>query len=418
MITNQKEIEIEQIHDLKTINLVDLVDDVFTDGHCLLLEVTYGKDETIKYNYTDEYFHLLLDKLIELYTTSTNKDKILLVGENTKKIFKDLENLYQLNKINNNEIPFIQNYPIIENSTKRFDIDIIRNIVNDLGNSLLFLESSTNQCEITNIEGIKNKWIINYSDNGINKFLPIYIYKNGKNYKFRVNMIGNSLFDIDGNINFYDDTISTSWKDNNTGIEGKIDYSLNNLNQQNIIKYNNKIVGLQKNNLQNQESDQKLLYFYMSLYNFKINNYNKGCDNLYFGLSQKDENNYYITQNSTININDDLANIKIKTKKNIKYNENCSFFFENEDLDIILRTFEYNDKKYVLEQINYLPTQSTGEYKYFYENKYNYKLYEINKDENLKTGFTINKTYEINNAITSLSDVYQIIEGVKKYGLI
>lgn len=418
MITNQKEIEIEQIHDLKTINLVDLTDEVFADGHCLLLEVTYGKNEGIKYNYTEEYFPLLLSKLVELYVSSPDKNKILLIGDHTRKVFKDLEVLYQTTKINNNEIPFIQNYPIIENATKRFDIDIIKNVVTDLGKSLLFLESSTNECEITNIIGVKNRWIINYSDNGINKDLPIYIFKNGKNYNFKVNMIGDSLFNIDGNINFYDDTISTSWIDKNTGVEGKIDYSLNNLNQQNIIKYNGKVVGLEKNNIQNQEEDQKLLYFYMSLYHFKINNYNKGGNHLYFGLSKTEENNYYITQNSIININDAVANIKIKTKRNIKYDDTCSFFFENEDLDIVLREVVIDDKKYILEQINYLPTRSTGKYKYFYENKYNYKLYEINDFESLKTGFTIKNEINIEQEITSLEDVEGLIKGGKTHGTI
>ena len=55
MITNKYEIEIEQIRDLSTINLVDLTDDIVSDtNNRLTLIVSYGNKQNIKYNYLDE----------------------------------------------------------------------------------------------------------------------------------------------------------------------------------------------------------------------------------------------------------------------------------------------------------------------------------------------------------------------------
>lgn len=422
MITNKYEIEIEQIRDLSTINLVDLTDDIVSDtNNRLTLIVSYGNKQNIKYNYLDEHFPLLLRKVVELYSKSPNKKDILLIGDYTKKVLGDLENLYK--QIDNNkEIPYVQDYPIVENSTQRFNIKIIEGIIKDLSKSLIFLDTDTVGYNYTGVKGFKDRYSITYQKNNKEYFIPISINKDAKNYKFKVGAIAKNVFNINGNIVFYDKSVIASWIDNSSKLKGNISYSLDPLKEQNIVKFEENIVGMQKKETTFSTKDNDLIKLYSSLYDINISKLNKCSENIYISESENIKDNTSIIQNGYFYIDKEVVNIKLKTKRNLKYDDHYSFFLENEDIDIILREVNIDDKKYILEQINYLPTRSTGEYKYFFQNKYNYKLYEINNEGSLNKGFEIKNIINIDNTINSVDDLNNILKshtkGVKKYGVI
>lgn len=422
MITDKQIIEIEQIRDLKSINLVNLADDMVSDTDRLTLIVAYGDGQNIKYNYLDAYFPALLRKVIELYIAAPNKKDIYLIGQ-TNKYIRELVDLYSQSDKEQKEIPYVQDYPIVENATQRFQIRSIEGIINDLAKSLIFLDANTNGYMYSGIDGFKNRYHINYIKNNDEYHIPIAISKEGRNYKFKVSSIGNFVYDILGTINFYDRIVAVSWDDKESTLRGNITYSVDPYEEQHIIKYLNDVIAMNKKQTVLSDDSKKLIETYQNLYNITIPVLNRCSDNVFLGEHKVKNNNTVTTQNAYFYIDRDIVNIKLKTKNNLEGEDSISsFFVEIEDIDIILREIELDSKKYILEQKNYLPTRSTGEYKYFLEDKYSYKLYEIGKNDSVSSNFTVLNTIDINKPISCFEDLKEIVEtekkGVKTYGTI
>ena len=422
MITDKQIIEIEQIRDLKSINLVNLADDMASDTDRLTLIVAYGDGQNIKYNYLDAYFPALLRKVIELYMAAPNKNEIYLIGQ-TNKYIRELVDLYKQSDIERKEIPYVQDYPIVENATQRFQIRNIESILKDLAKSLIFLDANTNGYTYSGIKGFKNRYHINYIKNNEECHIPIAIRQEGRNDKFQVSSVGEFIYDIHGTIHFYDKLVSTSWKDSESTLEGNITYSIDPFQEQHIVKYLGKVIAMNKKQAPLTEENKNLIATYQNLYGIQIPTLNRCSENIFLGECKTKQKNTVTTQNAYFNIDGDVVNIKLKTKNNLEGEDSISsFFVETEDIDIVLREIEVDNKKYILEQKNYLPTRSTGEYKYFLENKYSYKLYEIGNEESISTHFTVKNTIDVNQAISSLEDVKEIVseqkKGAKTYGTI
>lgn len=338
----------------------------------------------IKYkkDYKDTDFKYYVNRIIKVYNTLKDINKINLIGDLTKDIISgkikiSSNELYNKTLITSNNYDYLSMVPYIDL--------IIKNTMKTLN-----IES--------NLEYHNAKFT--YINKGQIIHLPITLYKKDNAYKLKFRLFKDYkdyFFECD--INLFNKSIIVEI--NNNVYNGEIIFDKLNIDTSIIFKKNNNIIYLDsiENTLEKEDINYITKVFSMLNINYEIDGI-KTINNNYILYGENENLEYYMK----VFINNDFIKVNlIKYNKFIKDGIDFKSYEENYEYLIT----KYDDKYLLMQQKNLLCENSNDEFKQNI-NKSRYYLIEVeNKDKLIDSN--ILKINYIDVKLDSLDDIKKLI---------
>ena len=388
-MVNNKKIEIASIKNLDLIYFYNV-----SSSNYLGLNIVHDGGKNLNYDYKYEFFDDYVARVVGVYKLEKNSRKIQFLNDESRnliesfgsKSFVENNSSYFDDRINKYysrgyEVMFLHDY-IINSVDLLLRCFLPENF--DFNN--LIIEKSGNRDRFL---ALLKYNVQSFIDSKSDKYLmfPVFytlIKSDLHKYKFMTRMSGPteicgidpSMFNVpnmslNGNFNFYKDFLSLDYVSSDSSIVGKNVYSINNLDNFKMIKYNGSVISYNNSNL---EVDRKIVDFYLNFLKLpNVKNIVRTCGNNYLLIDEDGNNKDFIH----MSISSKFVNVMYEKSSGV-YNENTFIPLDKSNLNINLMLED--DSNLVIER-HYLETDiSTGNYKKNYENKFNYEFYTIDSD--------------------------------------
>ena len=310
----EKLYEISKMKDLSTIYFYDLAQSKSSKVPSFVgLRVTYGKDESLGYEYNSEYFDTFLKKVIELYEEEKNNGKIKFFDDYSK------ESLKTIIELKSEEPKKKEGYltSLLNSEAKYNSLNDIKPYLEKVFSELISYIRKE-EFKVISIHGINDKYLMRLS-NGYEMpailQIPITVKKvKGNEYSIKASCVNDNINLIDCSLIIENDYIDIEAYVNN--VIYKCHYGLNKYLNDNSIRDNDKLVWFAEPDLSLSDDEEKLVNFYSEKFlGTVLQDKIKTAPNHYILSGTNLSGDRYTTTNLNMIIADDN---KIKMKYRIK----------------------------------------------------------------------------------------------------
>lgn len=413
-------IQIAQIENLKMIYFYDAEPSFYQKETLIGLNISYGNNKGLSYDYKSPYFEEFLIKVLACYQEEGKQARLL--GEFTENLVHKLLNHQGIKKQQT-----LSSHAMIYESL--LEKNIFSGYLIDLAKSFLSLHVSLDNIEITGVLGFNDRYMVQYNYLSVPLSIPIVMTPMMEEsvYHFKMNIYDPEHEIIDsctGKLRHDEERVYLDWTSKNTLFRGVALYSLEKNYNEATLSYQGKAIDIEQMLHDVSEREKQVLNCYSKLlHGEQFDKMISTVQDQYLLQETKQIDKENIQKDYChMTILDDVAIIK---KKQVvgTYVEKGNLFFPTicEKENIVIMPITVNNNHYLLLQHHYLHNSAmTGEYIKHKENKYFYELAEITPVTTLKESFQVKSVTNITNDVELLQRVEKQMLLVKegKYGIV
>lgn len=402
-----------QISELKNINLIYVfaTDSIFKKGSNKYVgaKVVFEKNKMLSLNYQDEHFEKFIKRILDRYHKEKDKRKIILLGELTKKLIND-SSFAILEKTTKKGT---QTEGIPSFNTSHENIKKAEPFLKDVITSLLMVYKNYEVVNVDKIDGFNKKYMVEYSIGPVKKMMPMIISQRENGIiDFKIKIIDDVLAPITGSLKSDGGKTEISWQNEDEDLQGTLLYDAQNDVVERKITSNGQTIVYDESKDTLLEEDASLIKFYFDLCELPIPSHIIKVNDTTFLLS--DENNLndeedeilYNSIGAQINIGKDEVRISYRVKNCFsKYNNQINAVLDEECEEFTFKKVDLESRRAILVETK---TRSNGS-----EAFYNYQVYEVDNDVDLRQSFEFTKAYRVNEELKTLEKAKQYIKEQK-----
>lgn len=402
-----------QISELKNINLIYVfaTDSIFKKGSNKYVgaKVVFEKNKMLSLNYQDEHFEKFIKRILDRYHKEKDKRKIILLGELTKKLIND-SSFAILEKTTKKGT---QTEGIPSFNTSHENIKKAEPFLKDVITSLLMVYKNYEVVNVDKIDGFNKKYMVEYSIGPVKKMMPMIISQRENGIiDFKIKIIDDVLAPITGSLKSDGGKTEISWQNEDEDLQGTLLYDAQNDVVERKITSNGQTIVYDESKDTLLEEDVSLIKFYFDLCELPIPSHIIKVNDTTFLLS--DENNLndeedeilYNSIGAQINIGKDEVRISYRVKNCFsKYNNQINAVLDEECEEFTFKKIDLESRRAILVETK---TRSNGS-----EAFYNYQVYEVDNDVDLRQSFEFTKAYRVNEELKTLEKAKQYIKEQK-----
>lgn len=412
-------VDLFEIKDLRHIYFYDLFDGALKNNKKTYfgLKIVFDNDKTLDLDYTNEFFAEYVLRVLSVYKRERHLNNITFIDDSTKDYLDNLILEYGKKSFDDK----LQKAIFIPSINRSFAVNLFNEYLKDGIKLILKLFYSENSIiNIDNISGYRDKYIVNYSVNGINDIFPLICFKTGETeLSFKISGIEGIGDPISGDIALTPNILIT-WNNDDEEIYGKLYYNLEEKYSEKVIRNENKAVFVETKELSISPDKQKLCEFYINLLlGFKTEGFDitqTVNDSYLYGYKNstitEDENNILNTKSGHIKICKNLVYIISSDRYGISiHGDDIVIPYLDDKQEIILFPFDFEGENYILLQRKYISGSKTiGEHKDKHLNVYSYEIFKVENNKDLTNEIKVIDNFKIQEEISDLSGVEEIIK--------
>lgn len=416
-MTGNIKAEILQIKDLKVIFFYSLNQDYKNENSTDLLglNIVFGDNKTLNFDYTSPYFQDFVLKVLEVYKEEKETNNITLMNELSKNLLANL-NVDSFKENNNFSHYHYQDRPILEYSNRKNELEVaktyMKNVIKDIL-PFFVAESDKEEILITGIKGYQNRFFADCCNQYFNCIVPFILKRTGKSdYLFKIAGINQSSHIINGEISIEGGIVNSSWKLCDVDLKGQEIFKSDGLHERSIfsfgdiIDFDNKVDDIST-------EEKELIDFYLKFLGIKEMDKGIKVDDERFLLSNKqvDDDNVVTEVSAHLLLRNNLINVVLVNKCGLAKYDNTFILPISETFeDISIYNITIENEKYLLVQRHFFTTEKMrGSYDEI-DNKYSYQLYKANIGDNLLDQGEIVSEINLDKTISSLNDIKKYVK--------
>lgn len=409
-------IKISQLKNLRAIYFYN-VNSIFcnNNNNFLGIKVSYGKNESLSFDYRSEYFQQLVLKVYEVYAREKDKNKILLLGDLTEELMSRDTFEFQTEA---KELFFQeQGLPSLNNMTQKIKAN--EEYIKLLLQNILSIYFKHPLLTVNELVGFNNRFNALYSVEVLNQSLSFWCdIEDDNTIKIYINNINGNIQNIEATIKYYYNKVIMHYENKDMTLKGNIIFDSENKTATKEIISLGEVVEYENEKLEIEDEDKKTIDFYTNLLNLpKIKEGVKTSDNCFIlsetSSAKTNSNNMMLeTKGIHIMLKEQQVNLNVAKTVGFTIDETELLFGMNQEKEnITMKLVELDDQNYIIVQ-RYFPSlsNSNGYYRSNYANKYNYQIIKVKKGTRLDMPFEVLEIFEIEQKTNSFGKIKEIIK--------
>jgi hypothetical protein len=413
---NPKDIRLSQIKDLKALFFYPVENSYNKDDKLYLgLKITYGDKQSLAYDYKSDVWNEFVSKVIMTYKKEKDDRNIILLGPFTEDIIKSTDIAKFTCEVEDNNC---QQDPISVTNSRNFQVQMIKDYLKNVSNTIISLFHTEGSFEIKDIIGYRDRYIVKYVVDGKEKMFPMIIIRTIEDhFTFQIGMIEGENFHITGDIDLGNDYVNIVWKDPRYSLIGKHIYNSKGEANEETILSGGKIIYYNQSDSKITQDDMEKINFYLNIAGldtvsegFKTVKNNYIMSDIHYEDASED-NKIFMKKSCHIKFDGDYVHLIYKNTTGLsKYDNRLSVPIFEEAQEILFIPFEIENKQYVLMQKAWIPRDVTrGDYKEMLLNRYYYSVFEIEQCCNWVNGFIPCDSFKVAETVDTMDELISYV---------
>ena len=412
-MTDPKKIEIAGIKNLELIQFFDMTELEARSRVLLMgLRIIYNNKELI-YNYKDIYFEDFVSKVIKTYHAEKDKRKILVMNDTTEKILgkhilASPERVEALARYDNlTDVSMIK--------PREAKLILLKDYIIETLLAIIRVFSINTELKPLAINGIKDKFVFVYENNGVEKYIPLFLLSvDYTKFKLFANAIEGRMIKFAADIRLGSNSVRIKCANKDESILSEIEYNIekNISRRSNFI--NNTEVWHNEDTLPTTGEHRKLLRFYTDLISMPAQSNlmrTAGKNFLCYDarLTPIDEDTRLVESDHIHSrIGRNIVNFRHNSRySSMKYND--TFLVIHDEIKSNVSFFSqtgYELFDYIVIQRKFIDsTDACGKFKDKYAGKNYYEILKVKKGAKITEEFDILDRFTINKEIKTEDDI-------------
>ena len=221
---NPKDIKLSQIKNLKALFFYPVENSYNKDDElCIGLRISYGEDQVLSLDYTSDMWNEFVSKVILTYKKEKDDRNIILLSPFTESIIKSANIAKFTREIDDENC---QQDPISVTSSRNFQVNMVKDYLKEVSNSIISLFHTEGTFEIKEIKGYRDRYVVKYTVDGEEKMFPMIVIRTIEDhFTFQIGMVEGESFHFTGDIDIGDEYVNIVWKDPRYAYIGKLIYN-------------------------------------------------------------------------------------------------------------------------------------------------------------------------------------------------